>query len=52
MATCSSSASRAIAAASWHLAAVQAQIGERQATPDAERFRARRPAAVVPAAAR
>jgi hypothetical protein len=42
----------AIAAASWHLAAVQTQIGERQATPDLERFRERRRAAAVPAAAR
>jgi hypothetical protein len=41
----------AIAGASWHLAAVQARIGERVAAPDVERFRRRRPTA-IPATAR
>lgn len=43
----------AIAAASWHLAAVQARIGERRAAPAVEPARhSRRPAASLPAAAR
>jgi hypothetical protein len=41
----------AIAGASWHLAAVQARIGEQHAAPDVERFRRRRPTA-IPATAR
>ena len=36
----------AIAGASWHLAAVQARIGERRAAPDVERFRRRRSRAI------
>jgi hypothetical protein len=43
----------AIAGASWHLAAVQARIGERRAAPAVEPARhPRRPAASLPAAAR
>jgi hypothetical protein len=42
----------AIAVASWHLAAVQARIGERRAAPDVDRIRRRRSTPPLPAPAR